>query len=146
VRPGIIPRPGGGPAGSHIARREFRRDFWVTERTFPELCAQYRGMLAGLLLAGGSILTLPEGFTVRIVNADPEIIGWLSGCGGHVYWAESDGRRRKPLGTWELRRQVDVFHCLSTVLPLLVGRKRDLAFEALRELRHRHGFRKSHGL
>jgi hypothetical protein len=101
-------------------------------------------MFAGLLLGHGSILTLPSGFAVSIVNTDPEIIEWLSMCGGRVYWMKPTSRRRQPLGTWELRRQVDVFYCLIAILPLLLGKKRDLALQALQELRHRHGFGESY--
>lgn len=98
------------------------------------------GMLAGLLLGEGSIVIYKNRAMIRIVNTDTSIIGWLSKFGGRIHWTKPDQKNRKvPCAVWDLAAAVDVFHCLSILLPILVGKKQQLARAALHILKSKYG-------
>ena len=100
-----------------------------------------KGILAGLLLGEGSIIIRGRGASVRIVNQDAAILGWLSKFGGKIYWTGPRERVPNPCGVWDLSGAVDVFHCLVTIHPLLVGKKRNLARAAITVLRANYGLK-----
>lgn len=125
---------------SFLGALGIRRDVPLGERTFFIENEGDKGMLAGLILGEGTILASDKRVAVRVVNTDREIIEWCAKFGGHTYWqGELRPQSRKLCGVWDLSATVDVFHCLISVLPYLVGRKRLLAEKALAFLSERYG-------
>ena len=94
-----------------------------------------------MLLDGGSITVNARHITVRISSTDPAILNWLLHLGGKVYWTKPRAPTQISRGSWSLRKPVDAFYCLSAVYHLLVGRKGELATEALEVLKRDHGLR-----
>lgn len=112
-----------------------------------------RGVLAGLIAGEGSIVFRRNGVgsvLVSVTNTDPDIIDWLDRWGGRTYWDEPRQNTRirgiKPVGTWRLSRVVDVFHCLSAILPWMFGKKRLLARQGIELLKSRYGLREIRAL
>lgn len=99
-----------------------------------------KGILAGLVMGEGSIIFRKNGASVQVINTDPDILGWCARWGGRVRWNRMRCRNLKPCGIWELARAVDAFHCLMTIMPLMVGTKRTRAEEAVKRLVERYGF------
>lgn len=123
-----------------IRARGVSRRTWLNRRTFTIKREADKGMLAGLLLGEGSIVRRGTQVAIRIVNTDRDIIEWCQQWGGRVYWYGPRPRGKKPLGTWDLAGAVNVFHCLTSIIPYMVGQKRALAEEALRWLEEHWGF------
>lgn len=99
-----------------------------------------RGMLAGLLVGEGTIVIRGRGVVIRIVNQDAAVLGWLSQFGGRIHWGKKRPSCPNPCGVWDLGRVVDVFHFLTSIRPLLIGKKRQLATAALNVLKQNYGF------
>ena len=118
-----------------------RRKQPLSMRTFVIERPEDKGMLAGLLLGEGSIIIRGRGASVRIVNQDAHILGWCAKFGGRIYWTRPRPTSPNPCGVWDLARAVDVFHCLSSIHHLLVGKKRSLARAALNVLAQNYGLR-----
>jgi hypothetical protein len=117
-----------------------RRATPLGERTFFIENEGDKGMLAGLILGEGTIMATDKRVAVRVVNTDSDIINWCAKFGGRTYWQDAlRPQSRKLCGVWDLAATVDVFHCLISVLPYLVGRKRLLAENALMFLEDRYG-------
>lgn len=123
-----------------LERRGIRREAPLSARNFFIEREGDKGLLAGLILGEGTIIATSKRVAVRIVNTDSDIIDWCKQWGGRVYWQQDvRPRARKVCGTWDLSAAVDVFHCLTAVLPYLLGRKRLLAEQALSLLHNRYG-------
>lgn len=120
-----------------------RRKQPLAARTFSIEAPEDKGMLAGLLLGEGSIIFRGRGVAIRIVNQDAHILGWCAKFGGRIYWTGPRERSPNPCGVWDLSGTVDVFHCLSSISHLLVGKKRGLARVALRVLGQNYGLRET---
>lgn len=123
-----------------LKRNKVRRHSAAREREFFIQSDTDKGMLAGLLLGEGSIIITGPGARISIVNQDAHIIGWLGQFGGRIHWFRPRPGSRNPCGTWNLSRSIDVFHCLSTLLPILVGKKKNLAVGAINVLKSNYGF------
>lgn len=115
----------------------------LRSRGFSIEAPEDKGMLAGLLLGEGSVIIRGRGAAVRIVNQDAAILGWLARFGGRIYWSKPRPSSPNPCGVWDLSRAVDVFHCLTAILSLLVGKKRSLARAALKVLAENYGLRET---
>jgi len=85
-----------------------------------------KGMLAAFIMGEGSILIHGRGVIIVVSNQDAAIIGWLRKFGGRSYWYGPRTKNPNPCGTWRLSGAVDVFHCLSSLYPLLLGKKSNL--------------------
>lgn len=125
-----------------LARRGVKRIGNLAALSFIPPTGADAGVMAGLLLGEGSIVFRPDGaVNVRIVNTDVDIIRWLEQWGGSVSWTQPRGGGRLPVGAWSLDGAANVYHCLTVLRPLLVGRKRRLAGDGLARLEARWGFR-----
>lgn len=124
---------------SFLSERGVLRNAPLSERTFFISSSADKGMFAGLLLGEGSIVIRGRGASIRIVNQDTAIIGWLAQFGGRIYWSKPRERSPNPCGIWDLSRAIDVFHCLVSIHPFLLGKKRQLANAALTVLKQNYG-------
>lgn len=122
-----------------LEKHGIRRSAPLSPRTFFIESDIDRGIFAGLLLGEGSIVIRGKGASVRIVNQDATIIGWLAKFGGRIYWSKPRKRCPNPCGVWDLSGAVDVYHCLTSIEPLLVGKKKSLARVALKVLKNNYG-------
>lgn len=111
-----------------------RRHTPLSKRTFYINGEANKGILAGLLVGEGSIITRGNSIAIRIVNTDKGIIDWLAQWGGKVYRAPIRERCPKPCFIWDLSATVNVFHCLNLIFPYIVGQKRKLAQKAIQYL------------
>ncbi len=115
-----------------------RRNAPLAKRTF-DITGEYnKGIFAGLLVGEGSIITRGNGNSIRIVNTDKEIIDWLAQWGGKIYCAAPRKRCPTPCFIWDLSAAINVFHCLTLILPYIIGKKRKLAQEAIKHLQHNY--------
>jgi uncharacterized protein (DUF433 family) len=122
-----------------LHKHNARRNTPLSPRTFFIDKDTDRGVLAGLLLGEGSIIIRGKGVSIRIVNQDAAILGWLAQFGGKLYWSKPRKRCPNPTGIWDLSGAVDVYHCLTSLEPLLVGKKKSLARAALKVLKNNYG-------
>lgn len=125
-----------------LRRSKTRRRVGLSRRTFSIETESDKGMLAGLLLGEGSIIIHGgegRGVFVRIVNTDAAILGWLARFGGRIHWNKARKRGWMPCGVWDLARAVDVYHCLTSIKHLLVGKKKALASVGLKVLKKNYG-------
>ena len=129
--------------GAFLRYKGILRDAPLAKRGFHIESDSDKGMLAGLLLGEGSIIIRGNGASIRIVNQDTAIIGWLAKFGGKIYWSKPRPGSVNPCGVWDLSRSVDVFHCLVSLRSLLVGKKRQLMTAAIHVLKKNYGFRET---
>lgn len=123
-----------------LKRHKIRRATAARSREFFIKDDIDKGMLAGLLLGEGSIIITGRGARISIVNQDAHIIGWLGKFGGRIHWFRPRPGSKNPCGYWNLSRSIDVFHCLTILLPILVGKKKNLAVGAINVLKSNYGF------
>jgi uncharacterized protein (DUF433 family) len=126
-----------------LQKNKVRRTAPLSARTFFIETDADKGMLAGLLLGEGSIIIRGKGASVRIVNQDTAILGWLNKFGGKIYWSKPRKSSPNPCGVWDLSGAIDVFHCLSSIEHLLVGKKKSLARVAIKVLVQNYGLRET---
>lgn len=117
-----------------------RRNAPLSSQTFHIEGEANKGIFAGLLVGEGSIIIRGNGVAIRIANNDGKIIDWLAQWGGKVYWVKPRPPKvPNPSGIWDLAAVVDVFHCLVTILPYMIGAKHILAVRAIRRLKKNYG-------
>jgi len=124
-----------------LKNQGIRRRTGISQRTIFIPTDADRGMLAGLLLGEGSVIVTESRASVRIVNTDPAIIEYMAQFGGRVYWNKRRGSTLKPLGIWDVSGAVDVFYLLTSLLPLLVGVKKQRAENAIRLMQENYGLK-----
>lgn len=120
-----------------------RREEGLSPLSFTVPNGQDRGVFAGLLLGEGSIVIHGRSASIRISNQDAAILGWLAKFGGRIYWAKPRKGSPNPCAAWDLSGAVNVFHCLSTLLPLLMGKKKSLARAALKVISANYGLQET---
>jgi uncharacterized protein (DUF433 family) len=120
-----------------------RREEGLAPLSFTVPNGEERGVFAGLLLGEGSIVIHGRSASVRISNQDAAILGWLAKFGGRIYWAKPRKGSPNPCAAWDLSGAVNVFHCLSALLPLLMGKKKSLARAALKVIAANYGLRET---
>lgn len=126
-----------------LKNNKVRRANALSRRKFFIETEADKGMLAGLLLGEGSIIIRGRGVSIRIVNQDTAILGWLNKFGGKIYWSKPRKRSPNPCGVWDLSGAVDVFHCLSSIEHLLLGKKKSLAKAAIKIIAQNYGLRET---
>lgn len=124
-----------------LKSRGIIRNTSLAERSFFITTESDKGMLAGLVLGEGSIIIRGRLVRISIANTESAIIGWLAKFGGTIHWSKPRKGARNPCAVWHLSRTVDVFHCLLSILPLLVGKKKSLAVAALGVIKVNHGLK-----
>jgi len=128
-------------AGEFIRKNGISRGVGLSSLTFHITSDSDKGMLAGLLLGEGSIILGGNRVCIRIVNQDAAILGWLAKFGGRLYWSKPRHRSPNPCGVWDLSGSVDVYHCLSSIHHLLVGKKKSLCRAGLKLLESRYSLK-----
>jgi len=122
-----------------LIKKKALRKAGLTKRTFSLNTDADKGMFTGLLIGEGCITIRGKGALITITNQDAAVIGWLQGFGGRAYWYGPRKGVPNPCGTWRLSGSVDVFHCLNSIYPLMLGKKRQLATAAINILKANYG-------